>query len=70
MGCAREIGEGFFKCEGVGGLHEHEGHGWAEEDNVGVFVLVEVFAFKVPVDSVSLQNERSFWITRIVLRQA
>ena len=53
MGCAGEVGESFFECERVGRLHEHEGHGWAEEDDVGVFVLVEVFAFEVPVDTVS-----------------
>ena len=34
-------------------MHKHEGHGWAEEDDVGVFVLVEVFAFQIPVNNVS-----------------
>ena len=48
MGCAGEIRESFFECERVGCLHEHEGHGWTEEDDVGVFVLVEVLAFEIP----------------------
>ncbi len=34
-------------------MHKHEGHGWAEEDDVGIFVLVEVFAFQIPVNNVS-----------------
>lgn len=32
--CAAEIGEGGAKGGRVGGLHEHEGHAGAEEDNV------------------------------------
>ena len=29
VGCACEIGEGFFQRQGVGGLHQHECHGGA-----------------------------------------
>ena len=32
--CASEIGESGFELEGIGGLHEHEGHGGAEEDDL------------------------------------
>lgn len=53
VGCAREVGKGFSKRERVGGLHEHKRHGWAEKDDVGVFVLDEVLVFEVPVDTVS-----------------
>ena len=61
MGGTREVGESLFEREGVGGLHEHEGHGWAEEDDVGVFVLVEIFAFEVPVETVSPPTQRTIW---------
>lgn len=57
VGCAGEVGKGFFKRERVGSLHEHEGHGWAEEDDVGRFVLDEVLVFEVPVDTVSLVTQ-------------
>ena len=51
--CTGEIWQGFFERERIGRLHEHEGHGWAEENNVGVFVLVEVLAFEVSGRQVS-----------------
>lgn len=37
---------------------------------MGIFVLIEVFAFEVPVDAVSPLNESSFWCGRIVLGRA
>lgn len=47
-----EVWEGVFEGGGVGGLHEHEGHGGAEEDDVGVGVLGEGFALEVSVEKV------------------
>lgn len=47
VGCAGEVREGVFEGEGIGGLHQHEGHAGAEEDNVRVGVLGEEFAFEV-----------------------
>ena len=44
-----ESGQGFADGEGVGRLHEHEGHGGPEEDDVGMLVLCEVFALEIPV---------------------
>ena len=52
--CAGEVWQGFFERKRVRRLHKHEGHGGAEEDDVGVFVLVEVFAFEVSGRKVSL----------------
>ena len=49
MGCSCEIGEGVFESEGVRGLGEHEGHAGTEENDVGVFVLFQVFSFEVPI---------------------
>lgn len=37
---------------------------------MGIFILIEVFAFEIPVDSVSLLNERSFPGGTILLRRA
>jgi hypothetical protein len=47
MGDIFEGGKGRGDGMGVGGLEEHEGHGGAEEDDVGVFVVGEVEALKV-----------------------
>ncbi len=49
VGGAGEVREGVFEGEGVEGFHEQEGHGWAEEDDMGVRVMGEVFAFEVSV---------------------
>lgn len=54
MRCAVEVWQGFFERKRVRRLRKHEGHGRAEEDDVGVFVLVEVFAFEVSGRKVSL----------------
>ena len=70
VGCAGEVGESFFEREGVGSLHEHEGHGWAEEDDVGVLVLVEVFALEIPVLIFSPRTQRRLRRGRIVLRRS
>ena len=45
--CAGEVGEGVFQGERVGRLHEHEGHGGAEEDDVGGGVFAKFFALQV-----------------------
>lgn len=45
--CLGKVRQGFAEGDGVGGLGEHEGHGWAEEDDVRVRVLGEVFALEV-----------------------
>ena len=37
-----------FDCSWIGGLHEHEGHGRSEQNDVAVFVVGEIFAFKIP----------------------
>lgn len=49
-----EVGEGIAERTGVVGLEEHEGHAWAEEDDVCVFELGEVFVFEE--STVSLGN--------------
>jgi len=48
-----EVREGVFDCSRVGCLHEHEGHGWSEENDVAVFVVGEIFAFEVSRSVVS-----------------
>lgn len=50
--CAGEVGEGVFQGERVGRLHEHEGHGGAEEDDVGGGVFAKFFTFEVSFLSV------------------
>jgi hypothetical protein len=45
--CVSEVGEDFFQGEGLGGLHEHVGHGGAEEDDGGFGEGIELFAFEV-----------------------
>ena len=39
MGCIFEIGKSFLQGDGVIALHEHEGHGGTEKDDVCAFVL-------------------------------
>ena len=47
MGGAAEVRERRDEGEGVGGLHEHEGHAGPEEDDVGVSVFGEEFSLEV-----------------------
>lgn len=42
---AREVRECFFEGERIGSLHEHEGHGRAEENDVRGGEFGEFFAF-------------------------
>lgn len=49
-----EVWESIFECERIRSLHKHERHGGAEEDDVGIFVLAEEFAFEVPGCSMSM----------------
>ena len=42
---AGEVWKDFAEGPWVWGLEDHEGHAWAEEDNVGGFVLREEFMF-------------------------
>jgi len=44
-----EVRQGVFDGSWVGSLHEHERHGGAEEDDVGVGVFAENLTFQVPV---------------------
>ena len=47
MGGAAEIRESGDEGEGVGGLHEHEGHAGPEEDDLGVVIFGEEFSLEV-----------------------
>lgn len=47
VGCLGEVWQGFAEGDGVRGLGEHEGHGGAEENDVRVGVLGEVFTLEV-----------------------
>lgn len=47
VGRVAEVGEDFFEGEGLGALHEHVGHGGAEEDDGGFGEGVELFALEV-----------------------
>ena len=49
MSCVCEIWEGLAEFEGVGCLHQHEGHGGAKENNVGGGVFFEVFVLEVSI---------------------
>ena len=49
VGGAFEVRESSDEGERVGGLHHHEGHAGAEEDDVGVAVAGEEFALEVSV---------------------
>jgi hypothetical protein len=49
MCCFGEVGEGVFEGEWVFGVHEHEGHGRAKEDDVGGGVFAEFFALEVSI---------------------
>lgn len=51
-----EVGEGVSEGARVGGLEEHEGHAWAEEDDVGVLEFGEVFVFEVSTSSKRVNN--------------
>lgn len=42
-----EVGEGVADIEGIGRLHQQVGDRGAEEDDVAVFVVLEVFVFEV-----------------------
>ena len=46
---AGEVGEGFLEGEGVGRVHEEEGHGGAEENDAGVLELREGFMLDVSI---------------------
>jgi hypothetical protein len=46
-GCT-QVWEGFFEGEGLGRLHEHVGHGGAEQDDGGLGESSELFALEVP----------------------
>lgn len=50
VGCLGEVGKGVFQGQGIGRLDEHKGHGGAEEDDLGIFVLGEVFALQISND--------------------
>lgn len=47
--CAVKIGQDLFESEGLGGIHEHVGHGGAEEDDGGFGEASEFFAFEVSI---------------------
>ena len=51
VGGLGEVGQDFFECEGLGGLHEHVGHGGAEEDDGGFGEGIELFTLEVSRDS-------------------
>jgi hypothetical protein len=53
-----EVGEGVAEGSRVGGLEEHEGHAWAEEDDVGVFEFGEVFVFEVSINWQDVNDEK------------
>lgn len=51
VGCLGEVGKGVFEGEGIGCLNEHKGHGGAEEDDLSIFVLSEVFTLQISDDA-------------------
>jgi len=53
-----EVREGVAEGAWVGGLEEHEGHAWAEEDDVGVLEFGEVLVFEVSTSSKRLMMGR------------
>ena len=57
VGCASEVREGGDEGEWVGSLHEHEGHGRTEEDDVGSLMLGKEFTFEVSVKRCDLVFE-------------
>ena len=47
MACPGEVWKSLFECQRVGRLHKHERHGRAEEDDMGVSIVNEVFPLEV-----------------------
>lgn len=49
VSCTRKVWEGGTKRERVGLSHQHEGHRGAEEDDIGIGVLFEVFVLEISI---------------------
>lgn len=49
MSCTRKVWEGGTKRERFGLSHQHEGHRGAEEDDIGIGVLFEVFVLEISI---------------------